>query len=256
MVKTAITKNFSDFNTKEYLKDAFSDNGLGHENLAALKSLIKEFAGVRKSDILLELGGGPTIYQVITASKIVKSIYFSDYLEENLKEVRKWLRDNPKAWNWDGFIQTVLKLEGYSNITKHTIETRKNLIRTKIKGLIRCDVRKINPLADQKYLHSFDIIALNFCIDSITDNFDEWCRYLDNSLNLLKQKGRLVYNSISDVKKGWRVSNKLFPGVNIQPEILKKELEIRGLHIKYLKRVKSRNCIGHNAHLYCMAIRK
>ena len=42
------------------------------------------------SKCLLEFGGGPTIYSLISASKYIGSITFADYAETNRAEITLW----------------------------------------------------------------------------------------------------------------------------------------------------------------------
>ncbi len=42
------------------------------------------------SSSLLEFGGGPTLYSLISASKYVNSITFADYAESNRNEIIDW----------------------------------------------------------------------------------------------------------------------------------------------------------------------
>lgn len=51
---------------------------------------IKSVFGDRKPTVL-ELGGGPTLYQLFSIADTVKEIHFTDYTEDNLREVRKWV---------------------------------------------------------------------------------------------------------------------------------------------------------------------
>ena len=47
-------------------------------------------SGMRDSISLLEFGGGPTIYSLISAAKYVESITFAEYAETNRDEVVLW----------------------------------------------------------------------------------------------------------------------------------------------------------------------
>ena len=49
-----------------------------------------------RSMSLLEVGGGPCIYSLITAAKYVDSITFSDYAENNRKEINLWKEERPE----------------------------------------------------------------------------------------------------------------------------------------------------------------
>src|SRR5262245_17716555 len=80
---------FKPFDPKAYLREYYSC--LGEENRALLRFLnqayIRIFSEIDTARVL-EFGGGPTIYQLISAAQHAVSIDFSDYLDDNLHEVR------------------------------------------------------------------------------------------------------------------------------------------------------------------------
>lgn len=46
-------------------------------------------AGGMGGDILIDIGSGPTIYQLLSACEVFREIIMSDYTELNLREVDK-----------------------------------------------------------------------------------------------------------------------------------------------------------------------
>ena len=69
-------------------------------------------AGGIGGDILIDVGTGPTIYQLISACEAFREIIMSDYSELNLREVDKWLKKDPGAYDWSPAMQYVCGLEG------------------------------------------------------------------------------------------------------------------------------------------------
>lgn len=62
-------------------------------------------AGGIGGDILIDVGTGPTIYQLISACEAFREIIMSDYSELNLREVDKWLKKDPGAYDWSPAIR-------------------------------------------------------------------------------------------------------------------------------------------------------
>lgn len=60
---------------------------------------------------LLEFGGGPTIYSIITAARTAGCIHFCDYNAECLSEVNKWLTGDSSAFDWSHFTDYALYCE-------------------------------------------------------------------------------------------------------------------------------------------------
>lgn len=247
-------KEFEDFQPRTYLAEFFGGGGKDPSERELLRGLVNEYAFAHPGDALLELGGGPSIYQLISAAPKVESIVFTEYLPENLEEVRAWLRDEPTAWDWDGFIAEALVLEGRSASAQDLAE-RKAMIRRKVKSVLPCDITRANPLDDDTLLGRFDALALNYVIDSITNGLDTWREYLHNAARLLKPQALLVYNAIADVSEGWQCRDRMFPGTDVQPEQLREELAALGFSIRYLEKKKLAHCVGHGAHLFCAATR-
>ena len=54
---------------------------------------------------LLEVGGGPIIYSLISAAPHVKEIVFGEFLETNRREVALWKEGNPAAFNWTPYFR-------------------------------------------------------------------------------------------------------------------------------------------------------
>lgn len=63
--KIVIEETFENFEPRHYLKAYYSK--IGSENLSLLDFFSKAYQGVKNESIMLEFGGGPTVYPLITA---------------------------------------------------------------------------------------------------------------------------------------------------------------------------------------------
>jgi NNMT/PNMT/TEMT family protein len=114
------------FQALEYLEEYYPDREIGSENTALLAfyhSACRELSG----GTWIEIGGGPTLYQLISASAKVGAIVFSDYLEENLATVKSWLEAN-KPGLWRSYIEATLRLEGLPSPSEAEIDERAHRI--------------------------------------------------------------------------------------------------------------------------------
>lgn len=68
--------------------------------------------GVLKGGTLIDIGSGPTIYQLLPACGSYENIIATDYLEQNCQEITKWLKKEPDAFDWSSVVQYVCQLEG------------------------------------------------------------------------------------------------------------------------------------------------
>lgn len=69
-------------------------------------------AGGVGGDILIDIGTGPTIYQLLSACEAFREIIATDYTEQNLQELERWLKKEPGAYDWSSVVQYVCELEG------------------------------------------------------------------------------------------------------------------------------------------------
>src|SRR5437016_4759086 len=89
---------FVPFDPIAYLREYY--NHLGEENRELLRFLDQAYAYIFTeigTARMLEFGGGPTIYQLISAARYPVSIDFSDYLDSNLARLCPFSRQNVKG---------------------------------------------------------------------------------------------------------------------------------------------------------------
>jgi len=214
---------FEPFDPRTYLREYYSH--LGNENRALLHFLDEAYARIfTKIDAakMLEFGGGPTIYQLISAARYAVSIDFSEYLDANLQEVQLWLRNAPEQFFWDSFIRYVLEREG-THPHPGAVAQRRQLIRSKIERLIHCDAKNPDPLGSH-FRSPYDIVSVNFVLESITTEMAEWNAFVDRVAPLVRPQGYLLMCAIMGASS-YRVGRLFFPAVPISPEIMETKLK-------------------------------
>ena len=124
------------FDTAAYLEEYY--NEIGPENaflISTAAEAYKPFADSSQS--ILEVGGGPTLYQVVSSARVAKAIHFTDYSANNLDAVKLWLAGS--GFNWDEYIRAGLEAEG-QRISPEAVEERKALMRSKVTELSLYDI--------------------------------------------------------------------------------------------------------------------
>lgn len=245
------TKDFSKFSPSDYLKEYYCE--IGRENKSLLKFFHEVYTGIGHKNTLLEIGGGPTIYQLISASSKVTKIIFSEFLKANREEIKKWMEKDSEAFNWDRYFEFVLKLEN-KKINKENLEKIKNRLRNKIKEIIRCDVYQKNPLEPKKY-KNFDIISVNFVPESITDNEKEFILIMKNISSLLRTKGILVMTLLKGAKF-YKVGKLKFPGFSVDERYIKKILSKLGYQNISIQSVDAEHNQGYEGLIFLTAIKR
>ncbi len=230
--------NWNRFGPKEYLKEYYFD--LDKEN----KSLLEFYSTVYKENIkntmFLEFGSGPTIYSLISAANYAKEIHVCDSLKKNLNEIVKWI-NNPNDRTWDKYIKYSLAKEGLSP-SKELIESRKHLLREKIKIIGKCDGLKSPPIENSPI--KYDVVATNFCPESITNNRSEWVLALQNIFSQLKNGGLGLITALKEADY-YDLNGKRFPAVNINEQDLIIELKKLGFKDIFIRTIKANHYRGY-----------
>ncbi|XP_035664686.1 nicotinamide N-methyltransferase-like [Branchiostoma floridae] len=136
---------------------------------------------------LLDVGSGPTVYQLVSASRVFPEIVCSDFHKGALAEIKKWKESDTCAFDWSPFFQHVAGLEGSS------WESRQDQLRSAIKDVVPCDVFNPNPLHPGMF-QPFDAIISAYCLESAC--YDKgrsaYTQAVRNISTLLKSGGHLV----------------------------------------------------------------
>lgn len=68
--------------------------------------------GGLKGKLLIDIGSGPSIYQLLSACESFEEIIATDYTDKNRLELEKWLKKIPGAFDWSPVVKYVCELEG------------------------------------------------------------------------------------------------------------------------------------------------
>jgi hypothetical protein len=206
----AITKDWREFDPVAYLNEYYGD--LGPENLAILRFYVDVFHEMEPKSTMLDFGSGPTIYSLISAVTKIKEIQIVEYLEANRLEIRKWLTRDNTAFNWLPFIKKTIECEQKGWCSAFDITRREALIRNHVTAISRCDVRQTPPFVGGR--QTYDVVASNFCAESITESHSEWKFFLQNVTSLVKPGGTLIMTTLKGAAS-YSVGSHRFPAVCI-----------------------------------------
>ena len=206
--------NFEDFSPIDYLQEYYST--LEKENIFLLNFFHNTYYRFPTGGTLIEVGGGPTLYQLISASEKVSSITFTEFHRANRQACELWLKKDKGAFNWDPFLEYVKDLEGVN-----TIEILEERMREKINRILPCNLFSKNPIDSNE---KFDIVSMNFCAESITNTEEDFKKTMDNCLSLLKEGGRVVMTFLAGANY-YRVGKRHFPAYPLTKDYLLHFLE-------------------------------
>ncbi|XP_061073747.1 indolethylamine N-methyltransferase-like [Conger conger] len=177
------------FDSRAYIKNYLTVSGECPKVLAfLLRCLHETFAsGNLKGKKLIEIGCGPTVYCLISASKYFEEMVMSDFTDCNRREVEMWLKNEEGCYDWRPVIQFVCDLEGRSR-SPEEVEQR---MRQAVKQVLKCDVREKNPFHPLT-MEPADCIVSSLCLESACKDQETYRRALGSIAALIKPGGALV----------------------------------------------------------------
>ena len=218
------TSNFKHWQPRLYLDHYYSTPKITIDEKKLLKVLVN-FLKVNnfKFKKAIEFGAGPTIHRIIPFIPYIENIYISDFLNTNLYELRKWLRNETDHYDWDKYIKYILECENNTN-TAGAINRRSNLARKKITSLLEGNLFNKTPL---QIVDKFPLVTSFYCADSITHSKKKWYKLMINLYSLLTDKGWIFISSLRNAKF-YKVGNIFLPGANINENDIKKSFMDNG----------------------------
>jgi hypothetical protein len=243
-----VERDKKSFSPKQYLEEYYQK--LSKENCALLDWYRNIYDNMGEKQSLLEIGGGPTIYQFISASTKVKSITFTDFSQKNLNTLKQWTKNRNSFW--DKFIEYSLKNEQGKNIPRKEIGARKKQVASKISKFILMDVGK----RQNSFENKFDIVQSNFCLESSTDDISEYKRMLRNLYHYLKKNGILLMVALEGAIV-YKVKKKYYPSIYLDKKLAREYLKEAGFRIEKMKKINSENSDSSKYHgfLFIKAIK-
>lgn len=166
----------------------------------------------RKKPVVLELGGGPTLYQLMNIADSAKEIHFSDYVKDNLDEIIRW-KQGKSTFDWRPFFEAALMLRTDSTvITRADAKALESALKKKISKVIHCDVFAKDLGVKRK---RYDIIDTHFVAESATSSRKQWEAAIGNMYRKLEKGGLLFMSALRGAKGDYKVLDKKFPAVEL-----------------------------------------
>ncbi|XP_029428630.1 indolethylamine N-methyltransferase-like [Rhinatrema bivittatum] len=210
-----------DFDPRLYLDTFYSVEGgplvTGGYLPLMLKNLFTTFAsGAIRGDTLIDIGSGASIYQFLSACEFFREIIASDYSDQCLQELKKWLKKESGTFDWSSTVKFVCELEG----DREKWAEKEEKVRRTVTRVLKCDVTKSNPL-EPLTLPQADCLLSFLCLQSACMDLESFCSALKNITSLLKPGGYLVTGGVLGSSR-YRVGQKEFLAFVLEKEILER----------------------------------
>ncbi|XP_060111240.1 phenylethanolamine N-methyltransferase [Heteronotia binoei] len=191
---SAVAESYQTFNPRAYLQNNYMPPraNFASEDFVVpwkLGCLAEAFAtGEIYGRTLVDIGTGPTIYQLLSACDFFEEIVATDYLEVNRDVIRSWVRgEEPGAFDWSPYIQHVCKIEGKGEPWKE----KEQKLKKKLKKIFPIDVHQPNPLGSLLGQPA-DALVSSFCLEAVSPDRQSFDRALQNVTTLLKPGGHFL----------------------------------------------------------------
>ncbi|XP_061079348.1 nicotinamide N-methyltransferase-like, partial [Conger conger] len=213
-----------------------------------------DFNGNLEGKRVIDIGSGPTIYAIISASRCFEEIVLSDIADGNRREIEKWLKNEKGCFNWRPIIQFVCELEGRSR-SPEEVERR---LRKIVKQVLRCDVLLENPFHPLK-VEPADCVLSSLCLEAACKDQGTYRRVLRSIAALLNPGGVLVLLGVLD-QSYYREGKQTFSTLALSQSAIEEMLTDQGFTIKQVETLpatekQKKSCDG-NAFFYLFAQKK
>ncbi|XP_046340073.1 indolethylamine N-methyltransferase-like isoform X1 [Haliotis rufescens] len=138
----------------------------------------------------LDIGTGPSILSVISASEHCDSVYLSDFLPHCRRVLKEWV-SGELTDKFNPFLEYVIDLEK----SEESLTSRENKIRSKIDGILPCDLFKEEPL-EPAYFRPFDVVTTSLCLEAICEDSSSYKTCVKRIASLVRQGGHVVVYAV------------------------------------------------------------
>uniref|UniRef100_A0A8C6TLP5 Phenylethanolamine N-methyltransferase n=1 Tax=Neogobius melanostomus TaxID=47308 RepID=A0A8C6TLP5_9GOBI len=177
-----------------FLQNFYSPQSAGFEQKEGLvpwklSCLHRAFTdGDISGGLLIDVGSGPTLYQVLSGCEVFSKVLLTDFLEVNRQELKSWLQGEGANFDWTPFIKYVCELEGPSEWTEKAAR-----LREVVSDVLPIDVHRAQPMApDALPSEGADCLVSCFCLESASPDLDTFTKALGHISKLLRPGGHLL----------------------------------------------------------------
>jgi hypothetical protein len=190
------------WDAREYLRQYYATSAVPGDELANIAFARRKFAEAgRTFDSAIEVGCGPTLHHAMLLAPHVARLELTDYVADNLTEVRKSLDEAPDAHDWSVYLQGMLEPGGTS------AETLWQTVRGKVMQLRQMDIRV--PQSG-----SYDLVASYYTAECVAETQAEWRQCLATLAGLVAPGGALLLGVVRHCR-AYDVHGQVFPATYV-----------------------------------------
>lgn len=199
---------FEDFPARAYLDKYYS--GVGPENSVLLGMLIDYVTATEApTGRVIEVAGGPSLLSMLALAAVrgepFERVVFTDLGRENLREVERWLGEDPGRFD---YAPVLAWLEKKAGAAPGSICTT---LRSSRWQLASFDWRDDPP---REWCGRFDVVSSHFFAESATSDEEEFIAMM-RRIPRLGRPGALIFMSFMSSSHGYRIDGADYPGFEV-----------------------------------------
>jgi len=141
----------------------------------------------------IEVGCGPTLHHALTFAARVDEVHMTDYLAENLDQVRLWKDGRPGAHDWTAYTIMNLRHEGIEP-TPANIQEREALVRARIIRIAPCNLLADTPVSDRG---RYDTVGCFYVAEEVGISEPEWRKVMARVCDYVAPGGTLFMAALA-----------------------------------------------------------
>ena len=127
--------------------------------------------------LVMDLGCGPSIANIISATSWSHRVYMAELLEGNRREVTKYLCRDEDAWDWRPYFEFHTELERGQE--PELLEQR---VRKSITGILECDLATEEVFRPGVFDRQVDVMICSLVFDVVCTDMDHFKIVLSRAL--------------------------------------------------------------------------
>lgn len=173
---------------------------------------------------LLEVGGGPTVYQLVPACGRIESVTFTDLMPENLAAVAAWRDGAPGAHDWSPFFRHVFGPDAAG---------REAWLKSVLTVHPPADVR---DLAAGKVFSpgSFAVLSSFFCLEAVARDPADFHDLIEGLGRLVARNGAMILGTVRNCR-AYRIGDSWFDAIPLDEASLPAILGAAGFAVRLLR---------------------
>ncbi|CAN7991162.1 unnamed protein product, partial [Ixodes pacificus] len=178
---------------------------------------------------LLEVGCGPTVRNVLLATKKIDEVVLGEFVPQNRLAVEKWIRKAPDAIDWSFYSEVLATIEGFTDVKSGAREIEQRT-RKAIRKVVFCNV--LDPqVLPQEHKETFDVVLTCLCLESACLDEGTYKKAVKNLANLVTYGGYLIVCGIYG-SDDYCVNGVSFPVLAASVDLAKEAIARCGLEIE------------------------